>query len=77
MPALKVNIIIVHPWDVVFPLENNTPRVNNYDVHLKCIMKILNCSVICLAHLITIFTTTYRGSNNVMFLRLSPLVIFA
>jgi hypothetical protein len=36
MPALKVNIIIVHPWDVVFPLENNIPRVNNYDVHLKC-----------------------------------------
>ena len=45
MPALKVNIIIVHPWDVVFPRakalgkalgENNTPRVNNYDVHLKC-----------------------------------------
>ena len=37
MPALKVNIIIVHPWDVVFPRakalgENNTPRVNNYDV---------------------------------------------
>jgi hypothetical protein len=36
MPALNVNIIIVHPWDVVFPRENNTPRVNNYDVHLKC-----------------------------------------
>ena len=37
MPALKVNIIIVHPWDVVFPRakalgENNTRRVNNYDV---------------------------------------------
>ena len=37
MPSLKVNIIIVHPWDVVFPRtkalgENNTPRVNNYDV---------------------------------------------
>ena len=36
-----VNIIIVHPWDVVFPRaivlgENNTPRVNDYDVHLKC-----------------------------------------
>jgi hypothetical protein len=35
LPALAVNIIIVHPWDVVFPLakalgENNTPRVNNY-----------------------------------------------
>jgi hypothetical protein len=28
MPALKVNIIIVHPWDVVFPRENNIPRVN-------------------------------------------------
>ena len=26
MPALKVNIIIVHPRDVVFP------QVNNYDV---------------------------------------------
>jgi hypothetical protein len=41
MPALKVNITIVHPWDVVFqrafsPRENNTPQVNNYDVHLKC-----------------------------------------
>ena len=37
MPALKVNIIIVHPWDVVFPRAkalggNNTRRVNNYDV---------------------------------------------
>jgi hypothetical protein len=32
MPALAVNIIIVHLWDVVFPRENNTPRVNNYDV---------------------------------------------
>ena len=37
LPALAVNIIIVHPWDVVFPPakalgENNTPRVNNYDV---------------------------------------------
>jgi hypothetical protein len=29
MPALKVNIIIVDPR------ENNFPRVNNYDVHLK------------------------------------------
>jgi hypothetical protein len=29
MPALKVNIVIVHSW------ENNTPQVNNYDVHLK------------------------------------------
>ena len=33
MPALKVNIIIVQPWDVVFPRakalgENNNPRVN-------------------------------------------------
>ena len=27
LPALKVNIIIVHPY---------WPRVNNYDVHLKC-----------------------------------------
>jgi hypothetical protein len=41
MPALKVNIIIVHPRGVVFPegfsrRENNIPRVNNYDVHLKC-----------------------------------------
>ena len=32
MPALKVNIIIVH----LSPRENNIPRVNNYDVHLKC-----------------------------------------
>jgi hypothetical protein len=30
LPALKVNIIIVHPR------ENNIPRVNNYDVHRKC-----------------------------------------
>jgi hypothetical protein len=36
MPALKVNIIIVHPRGVVFRRENNIPRVNNYDVHLKC-----------------------------------------
>jgi hypothetical protein len=43
MPALAVNIIIVHPWDVVFntrgvvfPRENNIPKVNNYDVHRKC-----------------------------------------
>jgi hypothetical protein len=41
MPALAVNIIIVHPWDVVLPWakalgKNYTPRVNNYDVHLKC-----------------------------------------
>ena len=38
MPALKVNIIIVHPWDVVWlnSMENNIPRVKNYDVHLKC-----------------------------------------
>ena len=42
MPALKVNIIIVHPWDVVFTrakaLGKTTPLplVNNYDVHLKC-----------------------------------------
>jgi hypothetical protein len=45
MPALKVNIIIVHPRGVVFPegftegfspSENNIPRVNNYDVHFKC-----------------------------------------
>jgi hypothetical protein len=35
LPALAVNIIIVHPLDVVFPRENTTPRVNNYDVHLK------------------------------------------
>ena len=30
LPALKVNIIIVHPR------KNNIPRVNNYDVHRKC-----------------------------------------
>jgi hypothetical protein len=30
LPALKVNIIIVHQRDVVFPRENNIPRVNNY-----------------------------------------------
>ena len=41
LPALAVNIIIVHTWDVVFPRakalgEINIPRVNNYDVHLKC-----------------------------------------
>ena len=41
MPALKVNIIIVHLRGVVFPRalaprENNIPRVNNYDVHRKC-----------------------------------------
>jgi hypothetical protein len=36
MPALKVNIIIVHPRGVVFPRENNIPKVNNYDVHRKC-----------------------------------------
>jgi hypothetical protein len=41
LPALKVNIIIVHPRGVVFaeglrPRENNIPRVNNYDVHRKC-----------------------------------------
>jgi hypothetical protein len=40
MPAFKVNIIIVYPRSVVFPgrfnpRENNIPRVNNYDVHLK------------------------------------------
>jgi hypothetical protein len=35
MPALKVNIIIVHSRGVVFPRENNIPRVNNYDVHCK------------------------------------------
>jgi hypothetical protein len=35
MPALKVNIIIVHPRGVVFPRENNIPRVNSYDVHLR------------------------------------------
>ena len=32
MPALAVNIIIVHPR------ENNTPRMNNYDVHLKALI---------------------------------------
>jgi hypothetical protein len=37
----KVNIIIVHPRDVVFPegfspRENNITRVNKYDVHRKC-----------------------------------------
>jgi hypothetical protein len=36
MPALKVNIIIVHLRGVVFPRalaprENNISRVNNYD----------------------------------------------
>ena len=38
MPALAVNIIIVHPRGVVFPkaLRNTTPIGNNYDVHLKC-----------------------------------------
>jgi hypothetical protein len=45
LPALKVNIIIVHPRGVVFPRgliiivhprENNIPRVNNYEVHRKC-----------------------------------------
>jgi hypothetical protein len=45
MPALKVNIIIVHLRGVVFPegftegfspSENNIPRVNNYDIHFKC-----------------------------------------
>jgi hypothetical protein len=35
LPALKVNIIIVHPWDVVFPRESNTPRVNNYEAQGK------------------------------------------
>ena len=35
MPALAVNIIIVHPWDVVFPRENNTPRVY-YHIHCTC-----------------------------------------
>jgi hypothetical protein len=33
LPALKVNIIIVHPRGVVFPRENNISRVKNYDVH--------------------------------------------
>jgi hypothetical protein len=38
LPALAVNIIIVHPCDVVFPRakalgENNTSPVNNYDVY--------------------------------------------
>jgi hypothetical protein len=37
LPALKVNIIIVHPRGVVFPrgfnhMENNIPRVNSFDV---------------------------------------------
>jgi hypothetical protein len=45
LPALKVNIIIVHPRGVVFPegftegfnpRENNIPSVNNYDLHFKC-----------------------------------------
>ena len=41
LPALAVNIIIVHTRGVVFPEDllfsrNNTPRVNNYDVHCKC-----------------------------------------
>jgi hypothetical protein len=41
LPALKVNIIIVHTRGVVFPegfspRENNIPRVNTYDVHRKC-----------------------------------------
>jgi hypothetical protein len=41
LPALKVNIIIVHPRGVVFPEDfnprkNNIPRVKNYDVHRKC-----------------------------------------
>jgi hypothetical protein len=38
MPALAVNIIIVHPRGVVSPkaLGNTTPIGNNYDVHLKC-----------------------------------------
>jgi hypothetical protein len=37
MPALKVNIIIVHPWDVVWlnSMENNIPRAKNYDVYLR------------------------------------------
>jgi hypothetical protein len=38
MPALKVNIIIVHPRGGVFPKENSIPRVNNYDVPLKGIL---------------------------------------
>jgi hypothetical protein len=36
LPALVVNIIIVHPRGVVFPRGFNTPLVNNYDVHHKC-----------------------------------------
>jgi hypothetical protein len=41
LPALKVNIIIVHPRGVVFPeginpRENNIPMVNNYDVLRRC-----------------------------------------
>jgi hypothetical protein len=41
LPALKVNIIIVHLRGVVFPdgfsqRENNIARVNNYDVNRKC-----------------------------------------
>jgi hypothetical protein len=41
LPALKVNIIIVHLRGVVFPdgfsqRENNIARVNNYDVNCKC-----------------------------------------
>jgi len=48
MPALKVNIIIVHPRGVVFPegfspRENNIPRVNNYDVHASAG---INCFII-------------------------------
>jgi hypothetical protein len=34
LPAFKVNIIIVNPRGVVLPRA--TPRVNTYDVHLKC-----------------------------------------
>ena len=32
LPALKVNIIIVHPRGVLFP-EDFSLRVNNYDVY--------------------------------------------
>jgi hypothetical protein len=34
MPALKVNIIIVHPWDVVFPRA----KVNIIIVHPRVVV---------------------------------------
>ena len=57
MPALKVNIIIVHPWDVVFPRGKalgKTPPLG-----LTMMMSTLSAGINCIIDCILIIIYQY------------------